>query len=581
MKCRMLLTLGLVVLLAVPCLSRERVLTEIERLDVDEVRIAGFVLDRDGDVSIEAVGFRDRGMWDSFRLNNAWILNAETRNVVWKLKDADSEKLSKNLCGYAADVNLKKGRYEVYYSTHPYLGHHGGDIEVEDLGDFISGVMRGVFGKDFDYDEYRKAVHELHIVVSGDGKPLREREVLDFQENLRRNAVLAFTGLEGDRYETVGMVLEKTMDFQIYAIGEMTKKGNYDYCWIMDVETHEQVWKFDYWNSSHAGGAKKNRVFKDIVSLPAGNYALFCVTDDSHAFDEWNLPPPYDPFFWGVTIQTADPKMARHVKIHDYEHIAERDVRVEILLLGNDEVRSEGFTLKTPMRLRVYAIGEGREPEMYDYSWIVDADTRRTVWEMTYGRTEHAGGGSKNRVVDEIIELEKGNYVVFALTDNSHSYGDWNASPPHDAERWGVTILVTEGNRGDVLGYVEEEDKSVLARIVMVGNNENKSERFELETGGRTRLYAIGEGRNGDMHDYAWIENAGTGRVVWEMTYRMTDHAGGAEKNRVFNDVISLDAGEYIVHYASDGSHSFKRWNASPPTDPMNWGVTVKLVRGK
>jgi len=441
--------------------------------------------------------------------------------------------------------------------------------------------MRGVFGKDFDYDEYKKAVRELHIVVRGDGKPLGKREVLDFQENLRRSAVLAFTGLKGDRYETVGMTVEKTMDFQIYAIGEMTKKGNYDYCWIVDVETHEQVWKFDYWNSSHAGGAKKNRVFKDIVSLPAGNYALFCVTDDSHAFDEWNLPPPYDPFFWGVTVQTADPKMARHVKIHDYEHIAERDIIVEIIRLGDDEVRSEGFTLKTPMRLRVYAIGEGREPEMYDYSWIVDADTRETVWEMTYGRTEHAGGGSKNRIVDEIIELEKGNYVVFALTDNSHSYGDWNASPPHDAERWGATILVTEGNRGDVLGYVEEEDKSVLARIVMVGNNENKNARFELETGGRIRLYVIGEGRNGEMHDYAWVENAGTGRVVWEMTYRMTDHAGGAEKNRVFNDVISLDAGEYIVHYASDGSHSFKRWNASPPKDPMNWGVTVKLVRGK
>jgi hypothetical protein len=71
------------------------------------------------------------------------------------------------------------------------------------------------------------------------------------------------------------------------------------------------------------------------------------------------------------------------------------------------------------------------------------------------------------------------------------------------------------------------------------------------------------------------------GRVVWEMTYRMTDHAGGANKNRVFNDTIALEAGEYTVHYESDGSHSFGHWNASPPDDAVNWGVTVTLAKDK
>jgi len=115
----------------------------------------------------------------------------------------------------------------------------------------------------------------------------------------------------------------------------------------------------------------------------------------------------------------------------------------------------------------------------------------------------------------------------------------------------------------------------------MVGDNEDEGERFTLESNGKVRVYAIGEGQDGEMHDFAWIEKAGSGRVVWEMTYRMTDHAGGARKNRVFNDAISLDAGEYVVKYVSDGSHSFQRWNASPPSDVMNWGVTVKLVKGE
>jgi hypothetical protein len=79
------------------------------------------------------------------------------------------------------------------------------------------------------------------------------------------------------------------------------------------------------------------------------------------------------------------------------------------------------------------------------------------------------------------------------------------------------------------------------------------------------------------MYDYAWIEDD-RGRVVWEMTYRKTDHAGGARKNRIFNDTISLDAGEYAVYYESDGSHSFKGWNAKPPSDRWNWGVTIRMA---
>ena len=64
------------------------------------------------------------------------------------------------------------------------------------------------------------------------------------------------------------------------------------------------------------------------------------------------------------------------------------------------------------------------------------------------------------------------------------------------------------------------------------------------------------------MVDYGWIEDAKSGRRVWEMTYRMTEHAGGAKKNRRFDGVIRLPAGEYVLRYETDGSHSFGDWNA-------------------
>ena len=74
------------------------------------------------------------------------------------------------------------------------------------------------------------------------------------------------------------------------------------------------------------------------------------------------------------------------------------------------------------------------------------------------------------------------------------------------------------------------------------------------------------------------VENANPGRIVWEMTYRMTQHAGGATKNRLYDDVIFLRKGDYIAYYETDGSHSVTHWNGAPPSDPVNWGITLYLM---
>jgi hypothetical protein len=268
--------------------------------------------------------------------------------------------------------------------------------------------------------------------------------------------------------------------------------------------------------------------------------------------------------------------MERHARTGEYENIDADNVVVELVKLRDSDFRSQGFSLRKPMKLRVYAVGEGSDRIMHDYGWIQDAATHEIVWEMDYRDTGHAGGANKNRVIDEIIELGKGNYIACAATDGSHSYNDWNASPPYDRKRWGLTLMIADGSRNDIAEYDEEEDKSVLARIVGVGDNERKGERFTLERDTKVRIYALGEGSRGEMYDYAWIEDDRTGRVVWEMTYRMTDHAYGARKNRVYNDTISLDAGEYIVFYETDDSHSFDGWNATPPADRWSWGVTIR-----
>jgi hypothetical protein len=91
------------------------------------------------------------------------------------------------------------------------------------------------------------------------------------------------------------------------------------------------------------------------------------------------------------------------------------------------------------------------------------------------------------------------------------------------------------------------------------------------------RVFAQGEGDGGGggrMYDYGWVEDAATGKVVWEMKAPETAHAGGAGKNRKLDAPLSLPAGRYRLRYKSDDSHSFDNWNALPP-DINFWGIAL------
>jgi hypothetical protein len=200
---------------------------------------------------------------------------------------------------------------------------------------------------------------------------------------------------------------------------------------------------------------------------------------------------------------------------------------------------------------------------------------------MTRENTEHAGGGEKNRLFDGTIHLVPGAYIVHYQSDGSHSTSDWNAAPPAEAKYYGVSVFPASGrlNRADIAPYVypSRGSEAAVVELTRMGNDEERRQTFQLDAETRLRIYALGEGRNGTMFDYGRIEDS-DGRVVWEMKYAETDPAGGAEKNRMFDGIITLPAGKYVLRYDSDGSHSYNDWNDDPPDDPDNWGIAVFRV---
>jgi hypothetical protein len=431
-----------------------------------------------------------------------------------------------------------------------------------------------LFGDDLDKEwKKRSPAWGIEVYTTDESKPVRTFGPPRAFANLFWKTPSA-----GENENTTrGFTLSKPIDLRIYAIGEQTPGDDaVDMAWIIDAKTRKRVWDMQDSRTTTAGGAEKNIKFDGIVSLPAGAYILHYMTDDSHSMIDWNAEPPRDPLNYGVSLIARSPEDRSLLSLTEVTE--EKNIILQMVKIGDDEYRTQNFTLRKDASVRVYAIGErGSRREMADYGWIINARTREKVWTMDVSKTEYAGGTNKNRLLDEVITLPKGTYTVGYQSDDSHSYGDWNDNPPYDPGHWGIT-LYGEGDSFDpksVERNAAATEAGMIAQIVGVGDGQKKSVNFSLSAPTKVRVYAIGEGENREMVDYGWIEKSENRSVVWEMTYSMTFHAGGARKNRMVNTTLLLDKGNYTLHFVSDDSHAFGDWNSEQPDDPTMWGITI------
>lgn len=501
-------------------------------------------------------------------IGNAWILDLKTRRVVWELSAASTERGRRATRVFNGSVRLPAGTYEAFYAAFPTM------TWSDDRGDTSTGQRLMNWLADSGVDEFRLAVQGSARVLSGADAERARRE-------FETGAVVNLRGTAGEKYLQTGFSLDRPTDLDIYAEGEAREEAEFDSGWIVNADTHEKIWKLTWRDSTYAGGAEKNRMAHLAKRLPAGRYAAFYATDDSHDPSQWNTAPPHDPHGWGLLVRAADPASRAAVKSFAYEHVPAAATILALTRVGDRESRSRAFTLNRPMDVRIYALGEGRNGHMVDYGWITSAATHQRVWEMRHEDTESAGGDAKNRLVDRTMHLDKGDYVVHYVSDDSHSFDEWNAAAPSDGQHWGITLLSAQGalDAAAVTEYAERPDPSVLAQLVRLRDDEHARRPFTLDRESQVRIYALGEGSGRDLADYGWIEDAKTGKTVWEMTYRTTEPAGGAAKNRRFTGVIMLPAGAYVLRFETDGSHAFGSWNANPPDEPDMWGITLYRVR--
>ncbi len=542
-------------------------LASISGVDRGDTESEVFTLNSSQTIAINSITLRRDKFGDQ---SSAWILNSETRELVWKLRKAKKVDRTRTTTEYEDEVELPAGTYELYLtvSEDRWNGNHN-------AWTVLNMVIHN--RDDDDWDEY---IDVLEITVTGDdGQSEGRNTIRRVKDIVAEDAIVSIIGIGDDESHIGAFRLDRDMEVNIIALGELKRKGSYDSAWLIDLESGKTVWKLSYRNSKRAGGAKKNRIYNDTIELKEGRYAAQYLTDDSHAWPDFNQAPPYDPMIWGITVRPVDPGDLAYAKSIEYEDPLDQNTFVELTKMRDNMHRSQGFSLSSTMDIRIFAVGEGKKREMYDYGWIVDANTLETIWEMNYRNTDHAGGDEKNRLHDEVHKFEAGDYVVHFATDDSHSYRDWNLSAPFYKNKWGITLMAAEG-KGDlnkVSDYDHEDNENILARIVDADDHEFRSRNFTISRSQSIGIYAIGEGTRREMSDYAWIEDS-NGDIVWEMRYRKTKHAGGAKKNRQVHTRLELDAGEYEVFYVTDGSHSYRRWNDDAPRDQGSYGVTITSI---
>jgi hypothetical protein len=572
--------------------ASEKTVVSLKGFCDNELKSAGIEIGRETTFHIKGLGAGGDYGW-TYKSDElfayGWIINADTRQLVWKM-DIDNTSSSHGNREFDDNVTLKPGSYEVYFtvptfSYHTTFTHININIDHREKNLFDSHDGANIFGffKDWWSDDVKKDWQDrcgkwgMELLVE-DSRALGIEKFTP--PRALPDIVLKETGLGENEFIKQGFSVTEPTTVKIYALGEATGEyGLVDYAWIVNAANRSRVWEMSYRGCSKAGGAEKNIECTDDVALPEGRYVLYCATDDSHSALDWNAAPPYDPLNWGTTIYVANERDRKNIVPYQYKE--DQNVIVAITKVKNDEHHTEGFTLKEDTKVRIYAFGErgNSRRSMADFAVIVNAETRQKVWALDVDRSAYAGGASKNRYVDQVMTLPKGSYEVTYTTDDSHAYGDWNANPPFDQEHYGITIMgVGEHfSEATVSKYVEQRDKNIVAQIIRVGDNADEERRFTLDKTTRLRVYAIGEGekRGREMYDYGWIENARTGLTVWEMTYSMTFHAGGGTKNRMVNTAIVLDKGEYLLRYRSDDSHSYGDWNVDPPEDQEYWGITL------
>lgn len=402
----------------------------------DSLQSVAFAVERPVEVVVEAVGLRPR-LADDYAVD-AWLLDARTRRPVWRLagKERQTTAESRLLCRAEDRLTLAPGVYVLHLAA---AASWRTEAPFQSWGNVLNDIADMISREDPHKNQQEYYGRCFAAVAQAGGAPALRAAV----DPGPAGALLRLgpAGDDEDLVQPFRVARETTV--RLRAIGESMRDTLriIDAAWIERAADGTVVWQAEGKTGRHAGGSAKNRQWEADVRLPAGDYLARFATDDSHAWGAWNLVPPFDPAGYGLAILPGPGGAPGDLRLLE-ESEARRgsNLLAELLRVRDGEKRRGAFTLARASRVRIEAMGEGTDDPMDDGGSILNLDTGRQVWEMKYGQTEPAGGARKNRRCTAEIDLAAGRYEAQYEADSSHAFGDWNAGPPDEPLRWGMTV---------------------------------------------------------------------------------------------------------------------------------------------
>ena len=207
-----------------------------------------------------------------------------------------------------------------------------------------------------------------------------------------------------------------------------------------------------------------------------------------------------------------------------------------ILQVGEGQNLEKKFSLDQNSSVIILGLGEGRaDVSMHDRGSFSDV-SGKVIWEMSdIYKTFYAGGGFKNRVAIEILDIPKGEYHINFSSDIGHSFGDWNVPAPPDSNYWGIEayqiseemskkinlLLNQELNNSSNLPFEASrtvEFSNQFTNTVWIGTFTNSFFRYDLNTG-KYKQYNFDKNNLTDASHFINTIYEDIDGIVWVGTY--------------------------------------------------------------
>ena len=564
-------------------------------IDLEHVDHSGFVVDRPIRLAIHAVGSFET---DSTLAALAWIIERDSEKVVWQMDPGSVERGRGTLATANDTLQFQPGVYDAYFASHgdplnrPAVSEGGSFFER--LGNVLSRDGRLWRG---DAERWRFRIDFLDVADEQAARRLSWDEN-DPEDNLGTPDGLVWRSGPVRNNDASDFLFEVTAPttLRVQSTGEVVGGQARDTGFLMRLGARDTLWTLADAASTWAGGSLKNRRAEATLTLTPGIYRAGYRTDRRHAYNQWDANPPLVPVSWGMTMTTEDVGLV--AALDPWERLPRI---ASFACVGEDELREDTFTLPDTTAVLLAATGEIIGSSEYDYATLFRERTSPSgpqppeeIWTMTRSNSRPAGGADKNREAEAVLTLVPATYTLRYVSDGSHDCSDFNSDEPAHPDRWGATLFALDTGYDlarvertdpferdrDLAAVLDESEGAVLAQIVRVRNDAERSMRFTLDAPASIRVYAIGEILPSGAYDYAWITNDDDDDTIWEMTRENTRWAGGSKKNRVFDGTLDLPAGRYEVHFETDDSHAYGSFDQAPPNDPEHWGVTVLRAAG-